>query len=130
VTPSNLTQRNYAEVGVLFRFSRWQLLQKIVLPAAVPPILPGLRFGLTHAWNALIAVELLASAAGLGYLLVWGRQMFWLDTLLGAMLIIGIVRFTLDRIMATPEARLPRWRLTWGAICAARFCRRVRYDVG
>jgi sulfonate transport system permease protein len=101
----------YAEVGALFRFSRWQLLQHVVLPAAVPSIFTGLRYGLTHAWNALVAVELLASAEGLGYLLVWGRQMFWLDTMMGAMLIIGIVGFTLDRIMATLEARLQRWRL-------------------
>ena len=101
----------YAEVGALFRFSRWQLLQKVVLPAAVPPIFTGLRYGLTHAWNALVAVELLASAEGLGYLLVWGRQMFWLDTMMGAMLIIGVVGFLLDRIMATCEARLQRWRL-------------------
>ena len=95
----------------MFRFSRWQLLQKVVLPAAVPPIFTGLRYGLTHAWNALVAVELLASAEGLGYLLVWGRQMFWLDTMMGAMLIIGVVGFLLDRIMATCEARLQRWRL-------------------
>jgi sulfonate transport system permease protein len=101
----------YAEVGALFRFSRWQLLHKVVLPAAVPPIFTGLRYGLTHAWNALVAVELLASAEGLGYLLVWGRQMFWLDTMMGAMLIIGIVGFALDRIMAGIEARLQRWRL-------------------
>ena len=101
----------YVEVGALFRFTRWQLLRKVVLPAAVPPIFTGLRYGLTHAWNALVAVELLASAEGLGYLLVWGRQMFWLDTMIGAMLIIGIVGFALDRVMAVMEARLQRWRL-------------------
>ena len=101
----------YAEVGALFRFSRWQLLRKVVLPATVPPIFAGLRYGLTHAWNALVAVELLASAEGLGYLLVWSRQMFWLDTMMVAMLIIGIVGFTLDRIMGAVEARLQRWRL-------------------
>jgi sulfonate transport system permease protein len=101
----------YAEVAALFRFSRWQMLRKVVLPAAVPPIFTGLRYGLTHSWNALVAVELLASAEGLGYLLVWGRQMFWLDTMMGAMLIIGSVGFALDGIMATFEHRLQRWRL-------------------
>jgi sulfonate transport system permease protein len=101
----------YTEVAEVFRFTRWQLLQKVVLPAAVPPIFTGLRYGLTHAWNALVAVELLASAEGLGYLLVWGRQMFWLDTMMGAMLVIGIVGFAFDRVMALLEARLQRWRL-------------------
>jgi sulfonate transport system permease protein len=100
----------YKEVGALYRFSRWQMLTKVILPAAVPPIFTGLRYGLTHAWNALVAVELLASAEGLGYLLVWGRQMFWLDTMMGAMLIIGIVGFALDRLMAAAETALLRWR--------------------
>jgi sulfonate transport system permease protein len=102
---------SYAEVAALFRFNRWQLLRRVILPAAIPPIFTGLRYGLTHAWNALVAVELLASADGLGYLLVWGRQMFWLDTMIAAMLVIGIVGFALDRAMAAVEKRLQRWRL-------------------
>jgi sulfonate transport system permease protein len=57
---------------------------------------------------------LLASAEGLGYLLVWGRQMFWLDTVMVAMLMIGIVGFALDWIMATLERRLQRWRIADG----------------
>jgi sulfonate transport system permease protein len=105
----------YAEVGAVFRFSRWQLLRNVVLPAAVPPIFTGLRYGLTHSWNALVAVELLASAEGLGYLLVWGRQMFWLDTMMGAMMIIGLVGFALDRMMAMLEMRLQRWRIVDGS---------------
>lgn len=104
----------YAELGALFRFGRTQLLRKVVLPAAIPPIFTGLRFGLTHAWNALVAVELLASAEGLGYLLVWGRQMFWLDTMMVAMLMIGISGFVLDRGMAIVEWRLQRWRIADG----------------
>jgi sulfonate transport system permease protein len=37
--------------------------------------------------------------------------MFWLETMMGAMLIIGIVGFAFDRIMALLEARLQRWRV-------------------
>jgi len=102
---------HYSEVGTVFRFSRWQMLSRVIFPAAVPPIFTGLRYGLTHSWNALVAVELLASAEGLGYLLVWGRQMFWLDTMMAAMAMIGIVGFLLDRVMAMLEARLQRWRV-------------------
>ena len=104
----------YAEVGAIFRFTRWQVLRKIVLPASVPPIFAGLRYGLTHAWLALVAVELLASSEGLGYLLVWGRQMFWLDTVMVAMVLIGLVGFVLDRITAELEKRLQHWRIADG----------------
>jgi sulfonate transport system permease protein len=104
----------YREVAAMFRFSHWQLLRKVMLPSAVPTIFTGLRYGLTHAWTALVAVELLASAEGLGYLLVWGRQMFWLDTVMVAMILIGIVGFAFDRLMAGVELRLQQWRIADG----------------
>jgi sulfonate transport system permease protein len=104
----------HREVAAVFCFSRWQLLRRVMLPAAIPTIFTGLRYGLTHAWTALVAVELLASAEGLGYLLVWGRQMFWLDTVMIAMIVIGIVGFALDRMMAAVEQRMQRWRIADG----------------
>ena len=102
----------YFEVAAAFRFTKLQLLRHLVLPAAVAPIFTGVRYGLTHAWLALVAVELLASSEGLGYLLVWGRQMFWLDTVMIAMIAIGVVGFILDKATAGIERRLQRWRVT------------------
>jgi sulfonate transport system permease protein len=101
----------YVEVARVFRFDRGQLLRRVVLPAAVPPIFTGIRYGLTHAWLALVAVELLASSEGLGYLLVWGRQMFWLDTVIVAMAVIGVIGLVMDRLLAAVETRLQRWRV-------------------
>jgi sulfonate transport system permease protein len=102
----------YAEVALVFRFTRWQLLRRLVLPAAVPPIFTGIRYGLTKAWTALVAVELLASAEGLGYLLVWGRQMFWLDTMIVGMILIGLAGYVMDNVLATIETRLQSWRIS------------------
>jgi sulfonate transport system permease protein len=102
--------RSLVEVGETFRFTPLQMLRHVVLPGAVPPIFTGLRYGLTHAWIALVSVELLASSEGLGYLLVWGRQMFWLDTVLVAMIVIGVIGFISDKILAAVETRLQRWR--------------------
>jgi sulfonate transport system permease protein len=100
----------FLEVGRVFRFSHAQVLRRIVLPAAVPPIFTGIRYGLTHAWLALVAVELLASSEGLGYQLVWGRQMFQLDVVLAAMTVIGSIGFIMDQGLALVEHRLQRWR--------------------
>jgi sulfonate transport system permease protein len=102
--------RSLIEVGESFCFTPLQMLRHVVVPGAVPPIFTGLRYGLTHAWIALVSVELLASSEGIGYLLVWGRQMFWLDTVLMAMIVIGVIGFASDRILAAVEARLQRWR--------------------
>jgi sulfonate transport system permease protein len=102
--------RQYVEVGETFQFSAWQKLRLVVLPGAVPSIFTGLRYGLTHAWIALVSVELVASSEGLGYLLVWGRQMFWLDTVLVSMAVIGLVGFLSDKVLAVIEGYLQRWR--------------------
>jgi sulfonate transport system permease protein len=101
----------YIEVGETFRFSVWQKLRLVVLPGSVPSMFTGLRYGLTHAWIALVSVELVASSEGLGYLLVWGRQMLWLDTVLVSMLVIGVIGFLSDKLLALIERRLQRWQL-------------------
>ncbi|ACM39897.1 MULTISPECIES: ABC transporter permease [Rhizobium/Agrobacterium group] len=100
----------YREIGRSFRFSPWQQLRLIVLPAAAPTIFTGIRYGLTNAWTSLVGVELLASSEGLGYLLVWGRQMFWLDTVIVAMVVIGLVGFIMDRGLRRTENLLQRWK--------------------
>jgi sulfonate transport system permease protein len=102
--------RGFYEVASVFRYNHRQILWRVVLPASVPQVFTGLRFGLTNAWLALVAVELLASSEGLGYLLVWGRQMFQLDLVLAVMLVIGVVGFALDAGLAFIERRLQRWQ--------------------
>jgi sulfonate transport system permease protein len=102
--------RNYVEVARVFEFSRRQLLRKVVLPAAVPSIFVGIRYGLSQAWLSLVTVELLASSEGLGFLIVWGRQLFQLDLVLSAILVVGVVGLVLDKSLERLEARLLRWR--------------------
>lgn len=102
---------SYFEVARMLRFTALQRLLLVILPAAVAPVFTGIRYGLTKAWTALVAVELLAAAQGLGFLLVWSRQMFWLDMMLFAMIVIGLVGFLMDYGLARVESRLQRWRL-------------------
>ncbi|EJN02125.1 ABC transporter permease [Phyllobacterium sp. YR531] len=101
---------DFVEVGHALRFSRWQTLRLIVLPGAAPAIFTGIRYGLTHSWTALVGVELLASSEGLGYLLVWGRQMFWLDVVMVAMITIGLIGFAMDKSLDASENYLQRWK--------------------
>jgi sulfonate transport system permease protein len=102
--------RSYIEVARSFEFSRSQLLRKVVLPASVPSMFVGLRYGLTQAWLSLVTVELLASSEGLGFMIVWGRQLFQLDLVLAAILVVGAVGLVIDKGLAALEARLLRWR--------------------
>lgn len=100
----------YIEVARVLRFSRWQLLRKVVLPSAFAPIWNGVRYGFTHAWLALVVVELLASSEGIGFLIVYGRQLFQLDVVLAAVVVVGAVGFALDKVFALIEKRLTRWQ--------------------
>ena len=101
--------RNYKEVGEVLTFGRWQTLTKILAPASIPTVFTGIRYGLTNAWLALVAVELLASSEGLGYLMVWGRQLFQLDLVIMAMIVVGVIGFVLDWSLGLVERRLQRW---------------------
>lgn len=101
----------WREVGAALTFGPWLTLTRIVLPASVPTVFTGIRNGLTNAWLALVAVELLASSEGLGYLMVWGRQLFQLDLVLLAMIVVGLVGFALDWSLGRVERRLQRWEL-------------------
>jgi sulfonate transport system permease protein len=86
------------------------MLTKVVFPAAIAPIWNGMRYGFTNAWLALIVVELLASSDGVGFMIVYGRQLFQLDVVLAVIAVMGILGFVLDKLLALIETRLLHWR--------------------
>lgn len=98
----------WLELARVLQFSRWKTLRRVVLPAALPQLFNGLRYGLTHAWMALVVVELLASYEGIGYLMIYSRQLFQLDVMVAIMLVIGAVGLLFDRVLALSEAWLTR----------------------
>jgi sulfonate transport system permease protein len=101
----------YREVGRVLTFGRWSTLMTIILPAAVPSIVTGLREGLSNSWQTLVAVELLASTEGLGYLMAYGRQLFQLELVITGMIVIGLIGFGFDWLLGRLARRLGRWRL-------------------
>jgi sulfonate transport system permease protein len=98
------------EVGQAYGFSRRQIVTDIVLPSAIAPIFTGLRLGFTKAWLSLVVVELLASSEGLGYLIAYGRQLFQLDLVMAAVVIVGAVGLLIDRGFEFGERRLNKGR--------------------
>jgi sulfonate transport system permease protein len=100
----------YLEVAGVLGFTRRQLVRQVVVPATLPAIFTGLRQGLMQAWLVLVTAELLASSEGLGFLIVWGRQLFQLDLVLAAIVVVGLTGLLLDRVLAGLEAWLLPWR--------------------
>ena len=88
------------EVAKVYQFSKWQTLYKVVLPASLPAIISGVRQGVMQAWLALVFVELLASSEGIGFLMVWGRQLMQMDIVFMGIIFIGLTGFVLDSVLA------------------------------
>ena len=78
--------RKWVELGRLYRLSRFALVRRILLPAALPNLFTGLRGALSLSWMFLVAAELIAATQGLGYLLSDGRETSRPDLVIAAIL--------------------------------------------
>ncbi|MCB4771223.1 ABC transporter permease [Ancylobacter sp. Lp-2] len=99
----------YDDVARALELDRRARLRHIVLPAVLPAIATGFRLSLSKGWKALILVEMLASAAGIGYLMMWGRKSFQLDVVFATMIVIGLVGWALDHGLLKLQNRTTRW---------------------
>jgi len=87
-----------------------QMFRLVTLQAALPQIITGLRLGFGMAFLALVATELIASNAGLGYRIMESRNYFKVDWMVFGALMIGLIGFTIGSLIRAGEARLLRWR--------------------
>ena len=104
----------YFEVARVYRFTRWQVVRQVVLPAIVPTTLTGVRIALSRSWMVLVGAELLAADSGLGQMMEMGRQMFRLDVVMVGVVLTGVIGFSLDRGFRWLEAHLMRWQRSDG----------------
>ncbi len=102
-------QPRLREAATVLSLSPVQRLRRLVLPAALPSFMAGVRLALSTGWASLLAVELLASSEGLGYLMVWARQLFMLDIVFVCILVIGVLGVALDSGIGWVERRLVFW---------------------
>lgn len=102
--------RKLIEVARLYRLSGVALTRRVLLPAAMPSILTGLRNGLSLAWMFMVAAELIAASQGLGYLLSDGRETSRADIVLAAIVLLAILGKISDSLMAAIERRGLAWR--------------------
>lgn len=105
----SLSERHF-EVAAIYRFTRWQTIRNIVLPAIIPSALTGVRIALSRSWMVLVGAELLAADSGLGQMMEMGRQMFRLDIVMVGVVLTGMIGFSLDRLFRWLETYLMRWK--------------------
>ena len=101
----------YLRAGRNFGLSQGELFTRVLLPAALPQILLGLRVGLGVAWLVVVAAEMIAIDSGLGYLIIDARNAGTrYDLVVAGILMIGAIGLLLDLLMRSFERlRAVRW---------------------
>jgi sulfonate transport system permease protein len=105
--------RKLVEVARMAGLSSQALVRRVLLPAAMPAVLTGLRNGLSLAWMFMVAAELIAATRGLGYLLTDGRETGRADIVLAAIVLLAMLGKLSDTLMQRLERHLLSWRDTF-----------------
>ncbi|MBT9171235.1 MAG: putative aliphatic sulfonates transport permease protein SsuC [Actinobacteria bacterium] len=103
----------YLKAGRNMGAQGYQLFLQVIIPAALPSIVVGLKQGWSWAWRSLMAGELLFVSLGLGFLLMMGRELNDMSQVIAVMIIIIIIGLVVDKlIFAKLERNLyERWGL-------------------
>ena len=89
----------YFRVAHDYGFSDNELLTKVTLPAIAPQVITSLRVTAGLAWLVVVAAEMIAGNAGLGFAIWDARNGLRMDLLVGGMIVIGVIGVVIDRVL-------------------------------
>lgn len=82
-----------------FGATKMQILSKVILPSSVPTIVSALKINVGLSWVGVIMGEFLVSKAGLGYLIVYGGQVFRLDLVMTSVIVLAIIAALMYKVV-------------------------------
>ncbi|MQB40558.1 ABC transporter permease [Rhizobium sp. ICMP 5592] len=94
---------DFVGLGRTLGMSETKILCRIVLPSALPGIWDTLRISLGWAWTWLVLAELVAATSGLGYRIVVSQRYFQTQTIIGYILLLGLLGLITDQSMKALE---------------------------
>lgn len=92
-----------------FGATKLQILQKVILPGSVPTIISALKINVGLSWVGVIVGEFLVSKAGLGYLIVYGGQVFRLSLIMTSVLILSVAAALMYQAVVLLEKLFMKW---------------------
>jgi len=103
------TDPRYLEVARVLEKDRWTLLTRVILPSALPSLFTGLRVGMGIAWASVVGAELIAASSGIGYMIMYAREVSQPDVMLVGVAAIGLTGLLIDFLLLWAERRLLKW---------------------
>lgn len=98
------------EAGRVFGLSKFESIRQIVLPAALPSVLVGVRYSMGVSLLALIVAEQVNSKSGIGHIIFVANGALRIDIITGAILIYAVLGVLVDITMRFLERRLLPWK--------------------
>jgi len=98
------------EAGRMLGTPNTRMILEVLLPAAVPSIIAGLRVSAGLGWQSLVGAELIVAAAGVGFMMVQAQGSVQTTTVMVGMIAIGLVGMLIDILLRQGEAWLRRRR--------------------
>jgi taurine transport system permease protein len=87
-----------------------QVIRHVILPAALPDILVGMRIAIGFGWTTLVAAEMVAASLGLGQMVLNASNFLRTDIVVMGIIVIGVVAYVFDLLMRWIEDRLVPWK--------------------
>ncbi len=106
--------RKLVEVARVFDLGPFAIARRVVLPAAVPDLITGLRLGATQAWLFVVVAEFFGASQGLGFRLTDSQQSTRVDLMFVAIVALAILGKLTDSAIRAVERRAISWRDTIG----------------
>lgn len=98
------------EAARMLGTSNTRTILEILLPAAIPSIISGLRVSAGLGWQSLVGAELIVAATGVGFMMVQAQGNVATSTVMAGMVAIGVVGMLIDILLRQAEAWLRRRR--------------------
>lgn len=109
----------FLETAHSYGLGRIERIRRVVLPAAFPQIVAGMRIGLSLAVIMMVLSEYFSSTSGVGYVLLISKNTFDFGPMWAAILLIGVLGYLLNLLFVVVERRLLAWHRGWRATAPA-----------
>ena len=103
-------EQKLIDVALILKKKRLDILVKIILPSALPSIFAGIRLGAGNAWACVVAAEMIAASSGVGYLVMYAREVSQANVMLVGITAIGILGLLIDFLIVRIESHLLFWQ--------------------